>query len=149
MDIFTHVRTYVLADPAIAALVGTRLYPIKLPQGATYPAMTLQEIDNVPTWNLNSRSSLDTSRFQFDIWTREGVASAFANCEALARLLRARLENKTIVVADDTGSSPAEARRVAFRYDSGRQLFEPDVNGGYYRHSADYFVEFNTGYGST
>lgn len=148
MDIFTHVRTYVLADQAIAALVGTRLYPIKLPQGATYPAMTLHEIDNVPTWNLNSRSSLDTSRFQFDIWTREGVASAFANSGVLARLLRARLENKTIVVADDS-ASPVEARRVTFRYDSGRQLFETDVNGGYYRHSADYFVEFNTGYGGT
>lgn len=38
------IRTYLLDQPAITAIIGTRLYPVELPQGAAFPALTYQRI---------------------------------------------------------------------------------------------------------
>lgn len=38
------LRARLLADADVAALVATRVYPLKLPQGATFPAVVYQRI---------------------------------------------------------------------------------------------------------
>ncbi len=146
MDVFKHVRAWVLGDPLIVAQVGTRVYPVKLPQTVTYPAITIQQISGVRHTPLKGRASLARPRFQFDVWTREGAASAFESSRSIGQLLLDRLEGRNINVLDDE-VSPAEYRRLSFEFDNDQDLFEPGVNGGYYRYSADYFVMYQTGHG--
>lgn len=142
MNVYKHIRAFILADGDIATRIGTRFYPIKVPQAATYPAMTMQRISGVRFPPLKGRASLARPRYQFDVWTKEGVASAFDDCQALGRLLLDRLEGKNIDVQDDT-VSPSETRRISFEFISDQDLFEPGTTttgGGYYRYSADYYV---------
>jgi hypothetical protein len=143
------IRAFVLGDAAIVAAVGTRVYPVKLPQNPTYPAMTIQRISGVDFPPLKGRASLARPRYQFDVWTKEGVGSAFETVQTVGQLLRDRLEGRNVDLLD-ASVSPAEYRRFSFEFDSDRDLFEPDaVSSGYYRYSADYFVMHQTGNGVT
>lgn len=140
------IRAYVLADPLIAAQIGTRLWPLKLPQNPTTPAMVLQEISGSPQGKLKGPASLDRPRYQFDVYTKEGTGSAFETVTTIGSLLRDRLEGRTVKLLD-TDESPAEYRIFAFELLRQWQQFETDVNGGFYRYSADYFVMHQTGKG--
>lgn len=141
------VRAYILADTALAAELGTRVYPVKLPQTPTYPAMTMQKISGVRYPPLKGRASLARPRYQFDVWTAERTgAAAFSDSQRIGRLLLDRLEGKNVDLVD-TSVSPSATRRVSFEFDSDRDLFETDINGGYYRYSADYFIWHQTGNG--
>lgn len=146
MDIFKHVRAHLLEPSELRTALGTRVYPVKLPQNPTLPAMSIQRVSGVRYQSLRGRASLARPRYQFDIWTREGTASAFSESQRLGRLLLDRIEGKDISVMDDD-VSPAEPRIVSFEFDSDRDLFETDVNGGLYRYSADFFIWFQTGEG--
>lgn len=146
MEISQIFRSLLLTDPAIAAVVGTRIYPVKPPQGATYPLITFQQISGVRHGQLKGRASLASPRFQVDAWTKEGAAASHKSARELGELILARLEglNERVV---DTSVSPPATRLVSVEFDSDQDLFETDVNGGYYRHSADYFVTYQTGHG--
>lgn len=147
MDVYAVLRAYILADPAIAAVLGTRVYPIKLPQEVTYPAMTIQRISGAAYTPLKGRASLARPRYQCDIWTKEGVGSAASEAARIGRLLLDRLEGAVITVADAEGNPPGP-RTVAFEFETDRDLYETDVGGGFFRYSADYFVVHQTGHGS-
>jgi hypothetical protein len=148
MDIFKVLRDFILADPALAAALGTRVYPIKLPQTVEYPAMTIQRITGVALPPLKGRASLARPRYQCDVWTREGDASAAEEAQQIGRLLSDRLEGAVFRALDAT-VSPAAERIIAVEFETDRDLYEPDVNNkGYYRYSADYFVHHQTGHGT-
>ena len=148
MDVFGMVRAYVLADTSIATAIGTRFYPIKAPQNPVYPLITMQRISGVRFPPLKGRASLARPRYQFDVWTKEGVSSAYSTSQTIGRLLLARLEGANVDLLDQS-VSPAEYRRFSFEFDSDQDLFETDVSGGYYRYSADYFIWHQTGAGPT
>jgi Protein of unknown function (DUF3168) len=141
------LRTFILADPALAAALGTRVYPIKLPQTVTYPAMTIQRISGTALPPLKGRASLARPRFQCDVWTREGEGNASAEMQRIGALLSDRLEGAVFTMLDDD-VSPAEARIVALEFETDRETYETDVDGGFYRYSADYFVHHQTGHGT-
>lgn len=42
------LRSYLLTNPALTAIVGTRIYPMTYPQNGTLPAVVYQQISNVP-----------------------------------------------------------------------------------------------------
>jgi len=141
------LRTFILADPALAAALGTRVYPIKLPQGVTYPAMTIQQISGTALAPLKGRASLARPRFQCDVWTREGEGNAPAEVQRIGQLLSDRLEGAVFTVQDD-GVSPAKALIVALEFETDLETYETDVDGGFFRYSADYFVHHQTGHGT-
>lgn len=144
IDVLAAVRAFVLADPAIAAKIGGRLWPIKLPQHPTLPAMTIQRISGVRFATLRGQAGLARPRYQFDVWVREGTGSAAAECQLIGRLLLARLEG-TNVELEDASVSPAVARRFAFEFIDDEDSFEQDVDGGLFRYQADYYVFHHTG----
>lgn len=145
MDIGTVLRSLLVTDPAIVAVVGTRVYPIKAPQSPTYPLITYQQISGVRETTLHGRAGLARPRFQIDAWYAE-TGTGYKLSRALGALILARLEGLTTRVADP--DVPSETRIVAVTFDSDQDLFEQDTNGGFYRHSADYFVMYQTGHGS-
>lgn len=148
MDAYVVLRDFILADPALSAELGTRVYPIKLPQSAAYPAMTIQKVSGTALPPLKGRASLARPRYQCDVWTREGQGSAAGDAQRIGRLLLDRLEGATFLALDED-VSPAVDRIVAIEFETDRDLYEPDAGGGgFYRYSADYFVHHQTGHGS-
>ena len=48
MRIDEALRAYLMSDPALTAMIGTRIYPITYPQGGTLPALVYQQVSSVP-----------------------------------------------------------------------------------------------------
>lgn len=55
-------------DPAVAALIGNRVYPVILPQKPVIPAVTYSEISSIGDMHMRGPSGLMQSRFQFSVW---------------------------------------------------------------------------------
>lgn len=71
----------------LAALVGTRVYPIQLPQRPTLPAITYQRISTLPIQDRDdAHARLERPRFQFDCW-----AISHAGARAVAQEMRSAL----------------------------------------------------------
>ena len=77
------MRLVLLAQPDLAALIGERLYPVTLPQGATLPAMTYQVISGATEGDSQSGAGIPRRRYQFDCW---GATYSDAVAVALALL---------------------------------------------------------------
>jgi len=64
------IRARLLAAPAVAALVGQRVYPSKMPQAPTFPTVVLQVISDVPVDSLAVAydGRLSIARLQVDCY---------------------------------------------------------------------------------
>lgn len=109
-----------LAD---ATSAGYRVYPEVLPQNPTYPAVTYNIIDNVPTHCMGRDAAITRTRVQVDSW---GVSYADAHTlanEVAARLSRYKGAVEGVIVSDclldnatDVYEDDAQARRVSHDY---------------------------------
>lgn len=136
-NVFYAVRSFILADTTVAALIGTRLYPIKAPQGGTYPLVTMQKIVELRSHHLRGTQTLAAPRYQIDAWVKES-GSSFTVAQTIADAIRRRIDGFAGVLS--TPGSPSTSFRVAILYDDARDLFESDVSGGFYRTSTDYVI---------
>lgn len=142
MNVITGVRLYLLADPAIAAVVAARIYPVTLPQPkkdvTNYPALTVTLVDEFSLPHLRGVGGLFEPRLQLDSW-----APTYDATTALDALCRERLNGFAGLWVDAT--SPAEDLDVAglFWADS-REFVERDIHGGLFRKSTDYFVKYRS-----
>lgn len=142
MSVDTLLRLHVLGDVTIGMLVGTRMYPIRLPEKATLPAITFQQISDVRDGHLRGVAGTARARYQIDAY-----AAQPKEAKALAGWIRQRLDGFQGLWTD--GSSPEDTvyvERVAF--ESGMDLFDEDILGGSARHSADYFISHRTNGGT-
>ena len=67
------IRDYLVNMPGVAAeIVGDdgseRLYPSPLPQGATLPAVTYQDISDVQFYSNDNQTCYSRKRYQIDAW---------------------------------------------------------------------------------
>jgi hypothetical protein len=72
----------------LAALVGIRVYPAPIPQNATYPLCTYQEISRVPIHVMGATLSVAHIRYQVDSW-----AATLATAKAVAAQVELALDN--------------------------------------------------------
>lgn len=63
-----------LADGAIAALVGNRVRHIVLPQGTDYPAIVITQVASQYLTSLEGVNALQMKRFQIDCYARNQKA---------------------------------------------------------------------------
>ena len=87
MSLETAMRAYVLADAAIAAVVGQRMYPRRLPQGPTLPALVYQRIDTRREHDMDGPDGLPRPRVQVTAW-----AASVQTATDLAAAVRERLD---------------------------------------------------------
>lgn len=118
-----HLIALLLADPALAALVGGRIRPLRRMQGADLPAITLRRIGGAPIHTHAGPADLSRARLQIDIWA-EFLADALAVRDAAAAIL-------------DAAADPAGPIRAALRRDA-RDLSEAE--GTLVRLSLDYHI---------
>lgn len=64
----SQMRTILLGQPGLAALVGERMYPQTLPQGATLPAVTYSLISGTTEGDSQDGPGVSRRRYQFDCW---------------------------------------------------------------------------------
>jgi hypothetical protein len=72
------IRAAILASAPVTALVGTRVYPMMLPQAPTFPAIVYQRISTVPDM-LVEGPGFAPIRIQLSMW-----ASTFDGARTLA-----------------------------------------------------------------
>lgn len=80
------IRSQLLADAAVAALVTDRVYPKKLPQGPTFPAVVYHRVGTGRAMSQAGVDGLAEARFQFDCHAR-----TYAQARELAEKLRLAL----------------------------------------------------------
>jgi len=72
------IRAAILASAPVAAMVGTRVYPMMLPQAPTFPAIVYQRISTVPDM-LVEGPGFAPIRMQLSMW-----ATTFDGARTLA-----------------------------------------------------------------
>lgn len=77
-------------DATVAALVGTRVYPHKPPQGATLPAVGYLRIGGPRDTSLNGASGSARTRIRFDCW-----ATTSDGADAVMRAVRDAMDAYT------------------------------------------------------
>ncbi len=87
MTLETALRSYTLADATVTTLAGIRMYPRKLPQNPTLPALVYQRIDTRRQHDLDGPDGLPRPRVQVAAW-----ASSVAAAWELANAVRVRLD---------------------------------------------------------
>jgi hypothetical protein len=139
MRIEVALRSILLADAGVAAIVGTRIYRNKLPQNVTYPAIRYQLISTPwGEYRTVDGAAVDYAkpRFQIDCW-----ATAADGELALADAVFAALEGY-----HGTFGSPAEIRIDPIEIeDEGGDVEEGIGPAGadVYRQRLDAFVPYS------
>jgi len=142
--IYPVVRAFLLADSEINAIIASRIWPLRLPQHPQLPALVVTQVSGQRAAILDGRAPLAHPRLQIDAWSQEAPGvSAFEQVHGLADLVRLRLEAYSGYMVD-ASTSPATRVRTWVHFDDEREFFEPDVNGGFWRVSSDFFVWHQT-----
>ena len=105
------IQQLVTAAPAVSALIGSRLYPLLLPDAPVYPAATYQVISCVEEQTLDGPTGIFTARVQVDAWS-----PSYSETKATAAAIRGVLDGFDGTLADGTRvanmwlcDSPADA----------------------------------------
>lgn len=64
------IRAYLLADQDISNVVGTRIFPIQLPQGVIQPSIVYHVIDETEAYHYQGPIGLVAARLQIDAVSR-------------------------------------------------------------------------------
>lgn len=144
MTIRDLARAYVLADATVANLLGTRLYPDMLPQKVTYPAGVITAVDIVRPNPLRGVASLAKARVQIDIYAQPSDGqSSRAIADQAGTAIRQCLDGFAGEWTD-ASVSPDVSVKAWVTFDLETENAEPEISGGLSRHTADYFVQYQT-----
>ncbi len=140
MTVIAGLRSFMLANMDIAAMVGARMYPLRLPQKVDFTppngAITLTRVDDIGSAHLRGPNGLTKARIQVDSWAKQ-----FDDTITLGHLCRQRL-NGYQGTWTDSGSPESLLRVEAILVDVESDRAEEDILGGLYRQSTDYFVSY-------
>lgn len=122
MDVEAAIRNRLLADSAVAELVGDRVYWVERIQGEALPGITLQIIDEERRQHLKGFDSLQPLVVQLDVWaTSHSQGKAIKDTVIPALVPAATLDgfkfNRAFV----------RARDLSERTD-GRMIFRPSLD---------------------
>lgn len=83
MAVEEDIYSFLTGNAGVAALVGTRVYPLMLPQDCTLPAVAYRRVDTPRIYSHQGYSGLARPRFQFDC-----LAASYASASAVAEAVR-------------------------------------------------------------
>lgn len=109
---------------------GNRVYPAPLPQGATLPAITYQQVSGQTLYTHDGDSQFRTARFQVDAWA-DGAAAVNDLAEEIHAILSG---NK-----GDVGTPGDNIHITGIFEDNSVADFDPPT--GKYRVMADYLIQ--------
>lgn len=122
------LRTHILGDTDITNLVGQRMYPVKLPQDPTMPAISYFRVSGIRHKSYGGPSGLAGPRIQIDAWA--GEPSGYKTAKELADLIRKRLDGFSGLLGTD--------RIWGAFLENDTDMYEDETK--LHRVSQDYFV---------
>lgn len=113
---------------AVNALVGTRIYQLKLPQKPTLPAIRVQEISEVRSYHLRGGSSRGRTRVQVDVYANETAGNdPYGDAIALAAAVHGDEAGSGLSGwVGDVDGSPASMRVTGILRDSRTVEYEAE-----------------------
>ena len=128
MTIEIGLRTHLIADAPVTALVVARIYPDILPQKPTYPALTFEIISDIPYRALAGDSGREVVRARIHCW-----AKTAAGRDDLSRKVRTALADFSGLMGTTAVSS--------VKFESWNNLYDdvPEV----YRRVTDFMITHN------
>jgi hypothetical protein len=120
------LRTFLLANAALTALIGQRVTWVRRPQASGLPALTLQIVGGSPDYTMAGRVDLVGRLVQMDIW-----AATYESMKAVERAL--------IVALDVLNTAPFQAAFIESQRETSEAQVGPDATGStdYFRSSSD------------
>lgn len=120
--LYNHLST----NPGLVAVAGDRIYPLKRPQGCTYPLVTFFRVSGPRQRTFGA--STGKPRFQVTCW-----AKSYAETKAVADAVIAAMDNFSGPLGGP-GGVPVQAIQLDNETDDG----EPDT--GIYATFLDFFI---------
>jgi len=121
--------TKLSTDALVTPTIPGGIYPVLLPQDATFPCATYQVISTTAEYDLNGKAGVEQSRLQVDIWSN----TTYASTQAAQQAIRACLESFTGDLPDGTHVLDIRVANVTDYYDSGLLSF---------RVQTDYIIQY-------
>lgn len=125
LDIEQALVSHLLADSALTAIIGDRLYPLAIPETGKVPAVVYQRISSQRVLALDGSSSANSPRIQFSCY-----AASFGQAKQIAMKLYESLDCFRGVLGNKT--------KAAVLMADNRDDFEQET--GRYRCGVDFFV---------
>jgi Protein of unknown function (DUF3168) len=66
-----YVRDTLVAAPAVTAIVGSKIFPVQLPESTTPPMISLHRISATPENSLGGFSGIDVTVVAVDCWAAD------------------------------------------------------------------------------
>lgn len=133
LDIRSALRTFLLADAAIAAIVGQRVHPIRMPQGQKGTSIVYLRISGVGDHVMSGPTRIARPRFQIDCW-----AEAPGAADSLANLVKERLDGYQGAWTYGSDSPPTSIDILGVFFENEREGYDSDNE--MYSVSRDYYV---------
>ncbi len=101
MSFYTDLYTYLQTIAGLTNLVSTRMYPVRLPQKPTMPALVIQKIARVREYSHSGDSNLANPTYQFDCFavTHEGAVALQVQVEAALSAFSGTMGSETVYSA--------------------------------------------------
>lgn len=125
------IYNLLVSDVAIAALVSSRVYPLILPQNATYPALVYSKVSGARLHHLTGSAGRAMPRITVSCW-----ATTYLGAKQLAALVRATLDGFRGTLTD--GNSPAGTCAASVLIEN--ELDDYDESAKKYRVILDFMV---------
>ena len=122
------LMTYILAQSAITALVGQRVYFVQAPQDVTKPYIVVTKISGVREHSHDGSNHLARPRFQLSAFS-----TTYANAKSIASALQTALQG----YKGTMGGTGGVAVGAVF-YEDETDLYEE--NTGLYQVALDFFI---------
>ena len=120
-------RTVILADSALAALLGERVYPVRLPQKPSYPLLLLTRVSDEKDRTLDGTSRLRQARIQID-------------CKAETQVVAAQIADELERLLDGKAASGGDTRFASCWITRRDERFEEGTET--YRSSLDFEISY-------
>jgi hypothetical protein len=125
------LQAHLIAQPGLAALVGTKISYARTPDDTAAPYIVFQKVSDVREVSLDASGDSVNARFQFSIF-----ADTYHETKLIAAQLRLALHKKKNEVIGGVGGVSVSAQ-----LDDERDLYESDPL--YFLCAADYFIQYN------
>lgn len=89
-DIESALYAFLAADAGVIAQVGDRIFPVRIPEGATLPALVYHKVSDPSLHSKDGDMNLNRPRFQFTAW-----ADKYADAKAAIKAVRTALQGYT------------------------------------------------------
>ena len=121
MSVELATRDHLLSTGAVTSIVGARIYQLKLPQTATYPAIRLQLLNKTNGHHLRGPDGSNKSFLQIDSYASELAAGdPYLAASHLADAIEDALDGKVFLAG-----SPAPIRVTGAFQRSKKPQYEP------------------------